>query len=156
MLQFMVEQLNEQLSQHGTLIDVILRSDQSLVEEEEIREIILTFAGAEEEGKPVATIHLFELAEENSCEVEVEVEYAGARTAAHVSQLWEHARMLIPEISLTEKRRYIEPDKPAQEVQVLDYHFVVQEPGTKEEAEAFADTLERFAADLGKLVRLDA
>ncbi|KQL43851.1 hypothetical protein AN963_20480 [Brevibacillus choshinensis] len=154
MLQFMVEQLNEQLSLHGTIVDVILRSDQSLVEEEEIREVILTFTEAEDEGKPVATIHLFELAEENSCEVEVEVEYPGAQSAELTSHLWEQAKRLVPEISLTEKRRFLEPKKPAQETRTLDFHFVVEQPLTEEELQQFTSTLERFSADLGKLVRM--
>ncbi|MDF2682460.1 MAG: hypothetical protein K0R47_3650 [Brevibacillus sp.] len=154
MLQFMVEHLNEHLSLHGTIVDVILRSDQSLVEEEEIREVILTFSDVEDDGKPVATIHLFELAEENSCEVEVEVEYRGHMSAEQTSHLWEQAKRLVPEISLTEKRRFLEPEKPAQETRTLDYHFVVEQPLTEEAVQHFSSTLERFAADLGKLVRM--
>lgn len=154
MLQIMVEQLNEQLSLHGTIVDVILRSDQSLVEEEETREVILTFTEVEEEGKAVATIHLFEWAEETCCEIEVEVEYSGSPSAEQTSQLWEEAKRLVPEISLTEKRRFLAPDKPAQETRILDFHFVVEQPLTEEEVQQFSSTLKRFAADLGKLVRL--
>jgi len=156
-LQYLVEQLNEHLSLHGTIMDVTLRSDQSLVEEEEIREVILSFAEAEAEGKPQATIHLFELGDGNSCEVEVEVEYGAcgeAEQTERTDSFWEQARALVPEISLTEKRRYVEPGLSAQAALMLDYHFVVAQPQTEAEQQRLTHALERFAADLGKLVRL--
>lgn len=154
MLQFMVEQLNEHLSSHGTIVDVLLRSDQSLVEEQEIREVILTFAEEEQSGKPLATIHLFELEEAESCEVEVEVEFTGERTAEGTRVMWEQAKALIPKLSLTEKKRYLEPGQSAQTAYILDYHFVLKSPKTEAEASQFARVLKQFSSDLGKLVRL--
>lgn len=149
MLQYMVEQLNEHLSLHGTIVDVTLRSDQSLVEEAEAREVILTFASEETAGKPLATIHLFEL--EGSCEVEVEVQFAGLGEGG---TLWQQAQALVPEVAMTEKRRYVQPGQSAQYDVVLDYHFLVDQPQSEDEAHALTGTLQRFAADLGKLVRL--
>lgn len=154
MLQYMVEQLNEHLTRHGMITDVVLRSEHSLMEEEETQEITISFVESEEEGKPVASIHLFLLEEAHSCEVEVEVEYAGNREPDQASHLWEQARRMIPEASLTEKRRYLEPGKMAESMLLVDYHFTVERPQTKEAAECFAKTLEQFAADLGKLLRL--
>jgi hypothetical protein len=153
-LQLMVEELNEHLSGHGMITDVILRSDQSLVEEEEQREVIISFAASEEEGAAVASIHLFLPADEESCEVEVEVEYSGGREQAQISHLWAQARGIVPEVSLTEKSRYLEPGKKVESTLLLDYHFVIARPITEEEAGHFTSTLERFASDLGKLVRL--
>lgn len=158
MLQFLVEQLNEHLASHGTIVDVLLRSDQSLVEEQEIREVILTFAeeeqSEEQSGKPLATIHLFELEEAESCEVEVEVEFTGERTAEGTRVMWEQARALIPKISLTEKKRYLEPGQSVQTAYILDYHFILESPKTEAEASQFARVLKQFSSDLGKLVRL--
>jgi len=157
-LQFLVEQLNEHLASHGTIVDVLLRSDQSLVEEQEIREVILTFAeeeqSEEQSGKPLATIHLFELEEAESCEVEVEVEFTTERTAEETRVMWEQARALIPKISLTEKKRFLEPGQPAQTAYILDYHFILESPKTEAEASQFARVLKQFSSDLGKLVRL--
>ncbi|MFD2369279.1 hypothetical protein ACFSO0_04700 [Brevibacillus sp. GCM10020057] len=149
MLQYMVEQLNEHLSAYGTILDVTLRSDQSLVEEAEVREVILTFADEETEGKPLATIHLFEL--EGSCEVEVEVQFTGREDGG---SLWLQAQAVVPEVAMTEKRRYVQPGQSAQSEVVLDYHFLAEQPQSEEEAQTLTRTLERFAADLGKLVRL--
>lgn len=155
MLSYLVQHISEYLSSHGTVIDVILRSDQSLVEEEEMREVLLSFAVSEEEGHPVATIHLVELADER-CEVEVEVEFPVDHADSEAgSRLWKRAKEIVSEISFTEKCRYLEPEQPPQTGWMLDYHFILEQPGNAEEEQRLADTLRRFSADLGKLVRLD-
>ena len=152
MLQFMVEKLGEHLSAHGMITDIVLRSDRSLVAEEELQEIIISFAASEEEHVPVASIHLFSLPDQANCEVEVEVSYPGVLGSDQSEQLWERARVMIPEISLTEKRRYLEPGKMAEAVMILDYHFVVEQPITEDEELQLENVLERFSSDLGKLV----
>jgi len=151
-LQFMVEKLGEHLSAHGMITDIVLRSDRSLVAEEELQEIIISFAASEEEHVPVASIHLFSLPDQASCEVEVEVSYPGVLGSDQSEQLWERARVMIPEISLTEKRRYLEPGKMAEAVMILDYHFVVEQPIAEDEELQLENVLERFSSDLGKLV----
>lgn len=152
MLQFMVEKLGEHFSAHGMITDIVLRSDRSLVAEEELQEVIISFAASEEEHVPVASIHLFSLPDQASCEVEVEVSYPGVLGSDQSEQLWERARVMIPEISLTEKRRYLEPGKMAEAVIMLDYHFVVEQPITEDEELQLENVLERFSSDLGKLV----
>ena len=152
MLQFMVEKLGEQLAAHGMITDIVLRSDRSLVAEEELQEVIISFAASEEEHVPVASIHLFSLPDQASCEVEVEVSYPGVLGSDQSEQLWERARVMIPEISLTEKRRYLEPGKMAEAVMILDYHFVVEQPIAEDEELQLENVLKRFSSDLGKLV----
>ncbi|MGG1659361.1 hypothetical protein [Brevibacillus sp. NRS-1366] len=154
MLQFMVEKLSDQLSVHGVITDIVLRSDHSLLAEEELQEVIISFAASEEENVPMASIHLFLMQEQGSCEVEVEVAYPGNLEEAQVVRQWERARTMIPEISLTEKRRYLEPEKMAEASFLLDYHFVVEQPVTDDEEAQFAKTMEQFAKDLGKLVNI--
>jgi len=151
-LQFMLEKLGEHLSAHGMITDIVLRSDRSLVAEEELQEVIISFAASEEEQVPVASIHLFSLPDQASCEVEVEVSYPGVLGSDQSEQLWERARVMIPEISLTEKRRYLEPGKMAEAVMILDYHFVVEQPIAEDEELQLENVLERFSSDLGKLV----
>jgi len=154
-LQFMLEKLGEHLSAHGMITDIVLRSDRSLVAEEELQEVIISFAASEEEHVSVASIHLFSLPDQASCEVEVEVLYPGvlgSNQNDQSEQLWERARVMIPEISLTEKRRYLEPGKMAEAVMILDYHFVVEQPITEDEELQLENVLERFSSDLGKLV----
>lgn len=156
MLQFMVEKLNEHLSSHGMITDIILRSDHSLLAEEELQEVILSFSASEEEGVPTASVHLFVLQDQESCEVEVEVTYPAKLDKEQAERLWERARAMIPNISFSEKRRYLAPGELAESVIVLDYHFVVAQPATVDEEAQFVQTLEQFSADLGKLVSLGA
>lgn len=154
MLQYITEQINESLSGHGLITDVVLRSERSLIEDEETREIALTFMEREAEGYPTATIHLFLLPDENSCEVEVEIESSLVPTDVELHRVWNQAREVVAEIALTEKRRYLEAGQQAEAAIILDYHFIVEMPQTEEEEAELSDRLRRFSADLGKLVRL--
>ncbi|MDC0760114.1 MULTISPECIES: hypothetical protein [Brevibacillus] len=154
MLQFMLEKLNQQLHTHGMISDIVLRSDHSLLEEAEGQEVLITFSEAEDEKQPTATIHLFSLAEEDSCEIEVEIDYPYSLQDEEIQQLWTQAKSLVAECSLTEKRRFVEPGTQAEAKVVLDYHFVVQMPRTEAEEIAFTETIARFSADLGMLVKL--
>lgn len=155
MLSYLTEQINEYLSVHGVVVDVILRSEHSLVEEEEMREVEICFVEREEEGKPTATVHLVLLPNDSGCEVEVEVAYAGETLPPEAAErLWQQAREVVPEVSLTEKKRYLEPGKCVEASLVLDYHFVVEMPATEEEMAELSGLLQQFSADLGKLVRL--
>ncbi|GED72189.1 hypothetical protein BRE01_58910 [Brevibacillus reuszeri] len=154
MLQLMVERLGEHLAAHGMITDILLRSDRSLVADEESQEVILSFSIAEDENVPEASVHLFSLQDEGSCEVEVEVTFPGEWSNEQSSRLWEQAKAMIPEISLTEKRRYLEPGKIAEAAMMLDYHFVVEQPAAEDEEKQFETLLEKFSADLGVLVRL--
>ncbi|GEB34396.1 hypothetical protein [Brevibacillus parabrevis] len=154
MLQLLVEKLNQLLSTRGMITDVVLRSDRSLLEDEEMREVMITFASSFEEEQPTATIHLFLLEDEQSCEVEVEIQYPGKLQEKQVQDLWEQARGRVAECSVTEKRRYTEPGKLVEASVQVDYHFVVQTPERAEQEAALNETLERFAADLGELVKL--
>ncbi|TKI54482.1 hypothetical protein E8L90_02945 [Brevibacillus antibioticus] len=154
MLQFMVEKLNQQLPMHGMISDIVLRSDHSLLEEAEGQEVLITFSEAEDEKQPTATIHLFTLAEEDSCEIEVEINYPSRLQDEEIQGLWTQAKSLVAECALTEKRRFVEAGKQAEVNVVLDYHFVVQMPRTEAEEMAFTETIARFSADLGMLVKL--
>ncbi|WP_400164800.1 hypothetical protein ACAF76_005940 [Brevibacillus sp. TJ4] len=155
MLSYLTEQLNESLSHHGVVTDVILRSEHSLVEEEETREVEIRFMEREEEGKPEAKIYLSLLPDQESCEVEAEIAYASEGVSDDAAaRLWEKARAVIPEISLTEKKRYLEPGKCVESSIVLDTHFIVQMPANEEEAGALDQLLERFSADLGEILRI--
>ena len=146
MLQLLVEKLNQLLSTRGMITDVVLRSDRSLLEDEEMREVMITFASSFEEEQPTATIHLFLL--------EVEIQYPGKLQEKQVQDLWEQARGRVAECSVTEKRRYTEPGKLVEASVQVDYHFVVQMPERAEQEDALNETLERFASDLGELVKL--
>jgi hypothetical protein len=153
MLSYLTEQLNEYLSGQGVVTNVILRSEHSLIEEEEIREVEIHFMVREEEGKPAATIHLFLLPDEASCEVEVEIAHAAeALSTESAERLWEKARAVIPGISLTEKKRYLEPGKCVESTIVLDYHFLVEMPSSEEETGELANVLQRFASDLANVL----
>lgn len=154
MLEVFIEKLDQHLSERGVITNVILRTEHSLYEDEESREIELIFAEAEAVDalqQPLAQIHLFPLDQHGTCEIEVELQFAARQEPG---RLWEEARKIVPEISLTEKRRYISPERMVEESVVLDYHFVLSLPETEEEERVFADTLGRFAADLAALIRL--
>ncbi|MGZ0050232.1 hypothetical protein [Brevibacillus gelatini] len=154
MLQLLVEKLNQLLSARGMITDIVLRSDRSLLEDEEMREVMISFASTLAEEQPVATIHLFLLDDEQSCEIEVEIQYPYDLQAEQIQALWAQARSRVAECSLSEKRRYIEPGKLAETSVQVDYHFVVQMPQSAEEEADLDATLERFAVDLGELVKL--
>lgn len=154
MLQYITEQLNEYLMAHGVITDVVLRSERSLIEDEETREITLDFMEQEEEGYPIATIHLFLLPDEQSCEVEVEITCTAAFSDAELHRIWSSAKEIVAEIALTEKRRYVEDGKRVEAAIILDYHFIVGMPESEAAESEWIDTLQRFATDLGKLVRL--
>ncbi|MGN7471599.1 hypothetical protein [Brevibacillus sp. SAFN-007a] len=153
-LPLLIEKLNQLLSARGMITDIVLRSDRSLLEDEEMREVMMTFAGSDEEEQPVATVHLFELGDEQSCEVEVEIAYPNALEAAQIQALWEQARSRVAECSLSEKRRYVEPGKLVETRVQVDYHFVLQAPQSAAEEAELTETLERFALDLAELVKL--
>jgi hypothetical protein len=154
MLDVFLEHLDQHLSRHGVITDVVLRTERSLAEEEGTREVALFFTASETElDKPVATVHLFPLDERKTCELEVEIEFVRKETL-DVQQLWRRAQERVAEISLTEKKRYLSPERLAESSVVLDYHFLLELPETQAEEEQFHRTLERFAADLGQLIRL--
>ncbi|EST53020.1 hypothetical protein T458_19110 [Brevibacillus panacihumi W25] len=158
MLQYLTEQLNGLLSEQGIITDIVLRSERSLVEETETREITLTFMEEETEGKPVATIHLFLMPDEESCEVEVEIEWSGALSDEAKLHIWEQAKVVVPEIALHEKKRFLEQEYAVEQSIVLDYHFLVEMPATESEEaiQEWNGLLDRFSQDLGKLIRLHA
>jgi len=156
MLEVLLQRLDECLSRHGVITNVVLRTERSLFDEEEgNREVALFFSAyaTEEADNPVATVHLFPLDEQNICEVEVEIEFVRMEPT-DVPQLWKKVQERAAEISLTEKKRYLAPDRMAEYHVILDYHFIVELPQTQEEEEQFQHMLEQFAADLGQLVRL--
>ncbi|WP_255433668.1 hypothetical protein [Brevibacillus sp. LEMMJ03] len=154
-LQRMMEALDQALSGHGVIRDVILRTEHSLLEDEETREItVYVTATAEEAEQPLATVHLFPLPDGAACEVEAEIAYPGAGEAEAAALLWERARAIVPEVSLTEKRRCLKPGVPAERGVTLDFHFVVEGPETNEANVRCRQALDRFAADLGRLLRL--
>jgi len=153
MLSYLTEKITAFLSGHGVVLEVTLRSEQSLVEEDERREVEIQFAEREEDGVPVARVHLVMLPGESGCEVEAEIFHAADTMGAdEAAQLWSRAREIVPDISLTEKKRYRDPGRCVEAALVLDFHFVAeqQEAGSAE----LEERMQRFAADLGKLVRL--
>ncbi|MFY0545300.1 hypothetical protein [Brevibacillus sp. H7] len=155
MLDVLLQHLDEFLSRHGVITNVVLRTERSLLEEEEgTREVALYFAASEEElDKPVATLHLFPLDEQNTFELEVEIEFA-RNDEEEVNQLWLASQKIVPEVSLTEKKRYLSPGRLAESSIILDYHFLLDLPKANQDEQVLRQTLERFAADLGKLIRL--
>jgi hypothetical protein len=156
MFQQYIEALDQHLSRHGVITDVVLRTGRSLLEEEDTREVTIFFAAGEaESNQPVAAVHLFLLGEGTTCELEVEIELVQALTdRQEASRLWAEAQTIVSEISLTEKRRYLPPDRLAESSVMFNYHFLLDWPQTEAEESAFHQTLERFAADLGRLIRL--
>jgi len=156
MLDVFVEQLESHLLQYGVIPDAWLRSERSLYDERESREIELVFALAEEGHQPVAAIHLFPLEEGELIELEVEITFdqlQGQKRDA--DRLWQKASAMIPEISYSEKRRYLSPGELAEHQLVLDYHFLLQVPqSSPDENHLFTETLARFSADLAALLRL--
>jgi len=154
MFEQLYEQLDSLLSPHGIITNVLLKSERSLLEEEEQLQMELYFAAGEEEDLPLATIHLFPIDEE-ACEIEVEISFdLRTQQMRETSLLWQQAQSIVEEISLTEKKRYLSAEQIAEHLLILDYHFVVTMPQNEQEATAFVETLARFATDLGKLVRL--
>lgn len=154
MLEVFIEKLDQHLSQRGVITNLLLRSEHSLYDDQETREIELVFAeseSAEAFNQPFASIHLFPLDQQGTCEIEVELQF---QEREETGRLWEEARKIVPEISLTEKRRYICPERLVETSIVLDYHFVLSLPETDEEERVFTETLRRFAADLASLIRL--
>jgi hypothetical protein len=153
MLSYLTEQLTAFLSRHGVVVDVTLRSEHSLVEEEERQEVEIRFAEREEEGLPVAAVHLVMLPQESGCEVEAEIAFAAETVNADAAErLWKQAREIVPDISLTEKKRYREPGKCVEANLLLDFHFEVEREAAG--SVALEESLQRFSANLGKLVRL--
>jgi hypothetical protein len=156
MFQPFIEALDQHLSRHGVITDVVLRTERSLLEEEDSREVTLFFAATDAEpDKPVAAVHLFLPGAGTTCELEVEIELAGEpRSPEEMSRLWAEAQAIVPELSLSEKRRYLSPERLAEFTVTLDYHFLLEWPRTEADEAVFRQTLERFAADLGRLLRL--
>jgi hypothetical protein len=154
-LQRMMEILDQALSGHGVIRDVILRTEHSLLEDEETREItVYVTASAEESEQPLATVHLFPLPDAAACEVEAQIDYPGAVEAEAAARLWERAREIVPDVSLTEKRRCLNPGVLAEYGVTLDFHFVVEEPDTDGTNAHCRQALDQFAANLGRLLRL--
>jgi hypothetical protein len=156
MFQPFIEALDQHLSRHGVITDVVLRTERSLLEEEDSREVTIFFAAGEAEpDKPAAAVHLFLLGDGTTCELEVELELVRELSdRQELSRLWAEAQTIVSEISLTEKRRYLRPDRVAESSVALNYHFLLDWPQTEAEEAAFHETLERFAADLARLIRL--
>lgn len=154
MFEHLYEQLDSLLSRHGMIINVLLKSERSLIEDDEQLQMELIFAASEEESLPLASIHLFPLAED-ICEIEVEITFdqLGGQ-AKETASLWLQAKSIVAEISLSEKKRFLSAEQLAEHQLVLDYHFVLPLPKSGQETAPYLDTLARFAADLGRLVRL--
>ncbi|GAA4703300.1 hypothetical protein [Brevibacillus fulvus] len=150
----LLEKLDQHLSQHGVITNLILRTERSLFEEEETREMELYFAAMadNEAGQPYATLHLFPVAD-TMVEIEVELAFTIADAGkAEIAALWNKAREIVAEIAWTEKNRYLAPDQLVERTVVFDYHFVVDvsETAQRELEPLFA----RFAQDLAKLLQL--
>jgi hypothetical protein len=155
MLDMLVERLEQHLSRAGEVTDVLLKTERSVFADEGTHEVELYFAEkAEEWSKPLATVHLYPL-DADTCEVEVEVQYVqeGGRYETP-AVLWQQARQVVEEISLTEKRRYISPERLVETAFVLDYHVILVLPQAEAEADRLNRQLEQLAQQLGALVRL--
>lgn len=156
MLDRFMEALDEHLSQHGIITNVILRTERSLFDETETNQIEFYFGLNDEDStKPFATIHLFPLGQAGTCEIEVEINYPDLNDETNgPAMIWEKAKKVVEEISLAEKRRYTSPERLVESHFLLDYHFIVSLPQTTEEEEMFHQTWDRFAKDLAQLVSL--
>ncbi|CAM5785534.1 MULTISPECIES: hypothetical protein [Brevibacillus] len=149
MLQRLIELWDQNMPENGMIHDVILRSEHSLLEDEETKEVKLIIAPAEGE-QPAASVFLYELEPGKSCEVEIELEYPGLDLSEQGERLWEQAREIVAEVSLSEKKRFLAPGQLAEATFILDYHFVVEcsdEEGTEK-------IIKQAASDLGKLLGL--
>ncbi|NGQ95376.1 hypothetical protein G3578_09430 [Brevibacillus sp. SYP-B805] len=153
MIERCYEWLEALLSRHGEITHVRLCTERSWEETDEQLEMILYFS-AGEEVHPIAAIHLFPL-DELTCEVEVEITFdqmnGGQRDAR---MLWQQAQEIVQEVSLTERKRFLSPERLAEHELVLDYHFMLSMPQSEEEDERLLQTLQCFAEDVGRLVQL--
>lgn len=155
MLDQLIEQLEQQLSQHGEIIEVIMRTEQSLLAEQVSHEVELLFAENEDaiqDGKPTAVIHVFPL-EKGLYEVEVEVTYDCLQTGMESERLLAAAQQVIAEITLTEKRRFLEPGSQVERLAILSFHFVLELAMEQDEGQ-YQALLGQWAKDTGKLIRL--
>ncbi|MEJ8546784.1 hypothetical protein [Brevibacillus borstelensis] len=149
MLQRLIELWDQNMPENAVINDVILRSEHSLLEDEETREVTLIVASAEGE-QPAASVFLCELAPGKSCEVEIELEYRNIGLLEEGTRLWERAREVVAEVSLSEKKRFLAPDRLAESSIILDYHFVLD----FSDQEGTEKIIEQAAKDLGKLLQL--
>jgi hypothetical protein len=153
MLEHLYEQLERVLSKRGEIADVLLCTERSVYEEDEQLEMKL-YVSAGESGQPAAVIHLFPL-DEHTCEVEVEITYDQINGQGRESStLWAQAQEIVPEISFSEKKRYITADRLVEHELTLDFHFILSRPQDQEEERHMEQTLRRFADDLTHLLRL--
>ncbi|MGO0062209.1 hypothetical protein ACTID9_19605 [Brevibacillus fluminis] len=155
MLEQLIGHLEQQLSEHGDIVEVIMRTEQSLIAEEETHEVELLFAENEEAvqaGKPTATIHVFPL-EKGLYEVEVEVTYDCQKEKRDPQKLLAAGQQIVAEMTLVEKTRYLEPGKAVEKLAVLAFHFIVEMPSDEEQAH-YQKLLGKWAADTGKLLLL--
>ncbi|USG67289.1 hypothetical protein NDK47_08445 [Brevibacillus ruminantium] len=154
MLQRLIELWDKNIAENAVVSDVILRSEQSLLEDEETREVtlIITPLGADQ---PVASVFLYEVEAGQTYEVEIEVEYADAQVNDSILGLWEKARKLVAEISLQEKKRFIAEGQLVESSVVLDYHFLLKSRDQQEETlQEWEQIVNRAASDLKKILQL--
>ncbi len=155
MLEVLLNKLEEHLSAQGVITNVILRTERSLLDDTETHEVELFFALDEETDGPVAAIHIFPLSDDGLYEVEVELEREAA--AAHhfdAAVFWEEARKVVPDVSLTERKRYITSDQQPLVSAALDFHFVLPLPKAREEDAVFDGALAKLARDVRQLLQI--
>ncbi|QQE75645.1 hypothetical protein KDJ56_06785 [Brevibacillus composti] len=153
MLQTMIQLWDQHIADHAAVSDVILRSEHSLLEDEETREVKLIIApvGAEQ---PVASVFLFEIEAGRTYEVEIELEYAEASLTDEMLSRWERAKEIVAEISLQEKKRFLAPGQLAESSIVLDYHFMLDIDGGEEAGREAEIIIKQAASDLSRLLLL--
>ncbi|UFJ41654.1 hypothetical protein LOK74_03830 [Brevibacillus humidisoli] len=155
MLSMLTEQLQIHLGQVGVITNLLVRTEQSLYSDEESHEVEIYVA--EEEGawdKPLATIHLYPLAEEEAVEIEAEIQYPVVDGSPDRSLLFERVTLVGVEAAITEKHRFLGPQQMVESVLVLDFHFVVASPRSAEEETEVEGQLMRLARQIGTLLRL--
>jgi len=156
LLNVFVELFDKHLSQAGVITNLLLKSEHSVFEDDEKQEVELYFA-AKGEGwdEPIAVIHFYPLPDEQLCEIEMEVEFKqeeGKYLEADV--LWKQAQSIVEDISFTEKRRFITPNRLVEVAFVMDFHLIVAVPQSEEETTALDQQIAQIAQKLGALVRL--
>lgn len=156
MLDRLIEQLEHHLSEEGVILDVLMRTEQSLLAAEETHELELLFATSEEaveQGKPAAAIHVFPL-QQGVYELEGEVTYLGAAGMEwNPQRLLEAGQQIIPEMTLTVEQRFLSPGVCSEQRAILAYHFVLEVP-VDEDDERYHAMLASWAKDMGRLLRL--
>lgn len=148
----MVQILEQYLHQEGQVVDILLKSEQSVYDAGDAHEIEIKFIENEQSENTVAHIHLFPI-DEGTCEVEVEVIYRETENPIRsVPEYWEQTFQIVEGATVTEKKRWAGPTEILEAEWIVNYFFLISiVEGEEADVE---NLLAKCARDVGKLVRL--